>query len=83
MSVAESCEIVPLRFLLPGQVAWVDEVVGSSVNVHRLAELGLKPGTAVEVVQPGNPCIIRVAGSKLCFRDGDLLNVLVRLGETA
>jgi Fe2+ transport system protein FeoA len=61
----------------------VDEVVGEAGDVHRLAELGLRSGTPVEMVQPGNPCIIRVGGSKLCFRESDLLSVLVRLGESA
>lgn len=58
-------------------------MVGEPGDVQRLAELGLKPGAAVEMVQPGNPCIIRLAGSKLCFRETDLLSVLVRLGEAA
>jgi ferrous iron transport protein A len=79
----ETYEIVPLPFLVSGEPAQVDEVMGEPADVHRLAELGLKPGAAVEMVQPGNPCIIRLAGSKLCFRETDLLSVLVRLGESA
>lgn len=57
--------------------------MGETADVHRLAELGLKPDVAIEMVQAGNPCIIRVAGSRLCFRESDLLSILVRLGEAA
>ena len=77
------CQVLPLQFLAPGQPALVDDVLGEPADVHRLAELGLKPGAAVEMVQSGNPCIVRLGGSKLCFRDSDLLSVLVRLGEAA
>ena len=51
--------------------------VGVSVveKVRNIAEL-----TTVEMVQTGSPCIIRVDGHKLCFRDGECFNVLVRLG---
>jgi Fe2+ transport system protein FeoA len=79
----ENCSVLPLQFLAPGQPACVDEVLGEPADVNRLAELGLKPGVAIEMVQPGNPCIVRLAGSKLCFRETDLLSVLVRLGEAA
>lgn len=77
------CQVLPLHFLAPGQPACVDEVLGEPADVHRLAELGLKPGAAIEMVQSGNPCIVRLGGSKLCFRESDLLSVLVRLGEAA
>lgn len=77
------CQVLPLQFLAPGQPACVEEVLGEPADVHRLAELGLKAGVAIEMVQPGSPCIVRLGGSKLCFRDTDLLSVLVRLGEAA
>lgn len=83
MSSTESWQVVPLQFLAPGQQAAVDEVVGEPEQVHRLEELGLRPGTQIEMLQAGSPCIIRLAGSKLCFRETDLLNVLVRLGDAA
>jgi ferrous iron transport protein A len=75
--------IVPLQFLLPGQRAEVDEVVGGTEEVHRLEELGVRRGAEIEMLQAGSPCIIRLAGSKLCFRETDLLNVLVRLGTAS
>ena len=57
------------------------QVVGQPEQVHRLEELGLRGGTTVEMVQNGSPCIIRLAGHKLCFRADDMLHVLVRRGE--
>ena len=72
--------ILPLELLAAGQKAEVHQLVGSSADVHRLEELGLRAGAAIEMVNPGSPCIIRLAGHKLCFRDGEALRVLVRSG---
>lgn len=69
--------------LAPGQFALVEQLYGQTEQVHRLEELGLRQGVEVEMVQSGSPCIIRVAGSKLCFRECDLLSVLVRPGALA
>lgn len=76
-------EPIPLHLLASGQAALIDGVFGQPEQVHRLQELGLRAGVEIEMVQAGSPCIIRVAGSKLCFRDCDLLNVLVRPGALA
>jgi hypothetical protein len=34
----------------------------------------------IEMVQPGSPCIVRLAGHKLCFRESDVMGILVRAG---
>jgi Fe2+ transport system protein FeoA len=73
-------DLIPLEMLRPGQLAVVGEIVGQAEHVVRLEELGLRSGRAVEMVQAGSPCIIRVDGHKLCFRDGECFSVLVRLG---
>lgn len=75
------CDLIPMRYLAVGQVAQIGQLVGQAEQVHRLEELGLRRGTTIEMVQSGSPCIIRVAGSKICFRDCDLVNVLVHVGE--
>lgn len=75
-------EMLPLSELEAGQSAEIAQLVGRPDDVHRLEELGLRRGTAIEMVQPGVPCIIRVAGAKLCFRESDLFSVLVRIGVT-
>lgn len=73
-------ELLPLQLLAPGQAACVEQLYGQPDDVHRLEELGLRRGAEIEMVQTGSPCIVRVAGSKLCFRECDLLRVLVRPG---
>jgi Fe2+ transport system protein FeoA len=76
-------DLIPLPLLRPGQAAHIDQLVGSADAVHRLSELGLQAGRHVEMVQPGTPCIVKIDGSKLCFRDGEAMQVLVRLGAVA
>ena len=74
-------DLIPLNLLAPGQSADVGQILGQPDQVHRLEELGLRGGAKVEMVQSGSPCIIRLAGHKLCFRSGDdMLRVLVRRG---
>jgi ferrous iron transport protein A len=70
--------LVPLQCLRPGQSARVVRVVGQSDHVHRLEEFGLRRNTRIEMFRPGNPCILRLAGHKVCLRVGELLNVLVQ-----
>jgi len=73
--------VIPLHFLARGEVAEIDQLVGQSDDVHRLEELGLRSGVLVEMLQPGTPCIIGLAGHRLCFRHNDALGILVRLGD--
>jgi ferrous iron transport protein A len=55
-------------------------VLGVPDDVKRMEELGVRGGAKVEMVQAGSPCIVLLAGQKLCFRSGVLLSVLVRPG---
>ncbi len=75
-------ELIPLRFMSPGQTARVGDLVGNPADVHRLEELGLRRGVTVEMLQTGSPCIIRFSGGKFCVRDADGMGVLVELGAT-
>ena len=68
---------IPLALLARGQRGEVSELVGAADHVHRLEELGLRRGSLVEMLQAGSPCIVRLAGNKLCIRDADLFGVLV------
>jgi Fe2+ transport system protein FeoA len=70
-------ELMPISSLLPGQVAEVRQIVGRPEQVRRLEELGVRNGAALEIVQAGTPCIVRVGATKLCFRDGEMCSVLV------
>lgn len=68
---------VPLSSLTAGQSARISRILGHPDRVHRLAEFGLRGGTKIQMFRPGNPCIIRLAGNKVCIRSDNLLSVLV------
>jgi Fe2+ transport system protein FeoA len=74
---------VPLSLVTRGRFARISEVVGTCDDVRRLAEIGLRPGVHVEMLQPGSPCIIRAGESRYCLRDTDLCQVLVNLDDAA
>jgi ferrous iron transport protein A len=68
---------IPLRRLRPGQPACVTRIAGPTDDVHRLEEFGLRPGTKIEMFRPGSPCILRLAGSKVCLRTARRVQVFV------
>lgn len=76
-------ELISISALRPGQIAEVGELVGPRAHVRRLQELGLRAGALLQMIRCGSPCILRVDGSTLCFRDDDSLRVLVRSRKTA
>jgi Fe2+ transport system protein FeoA len=67
-----------LDTLHPGAWAEVAEVLGEPRWVGRLAELGLRAGLPVKVLQPGSPCLIEVGGCRLSLRIDGTFQVLVR-----
>jgi Fe2+ transport system protein FeoA len=68
---------IPLQDLPAGQSASVLRILGRADDVQRLEEFGIRRGTRVEMFRAGTPCILRIAGNKLCLRADDLLHVLV------
>jgi ferrous iron transport protein A len=70
--------LMPLDMLRAGEWAEVEEVTGLPAWVGRLAELGIRNGARVQVVQPGSPCLLSVGGCKLCLRGGECAQILVR-----
>ncbi|HXT58658.1 MAG TPA: FeoA family protein [Pirellulales bacterium] len=73
-------ELIPLGQLSTGRKAVVAAVLGGPEQVHRLHELGLRDGAAVEMVRTGSPCILRLGSQKLCFRADEMVSVLVKPG---
>jgi Fe2+ transport system protein FeoA len=67
----------PLQHLAAGQAGCIRRLIGLPDDVRRLEEFGLRPGARVEMFRPGNPCIVRLGGSKVCLRANDLLHILV------
>ncbi len=70
--------LMPLDMLQAGEWAEVHEVSGQAAWVGRLAELGIRQGCRVKVVQPGTTCLLDVGGCKLCLRPGECSQILVR-----
>jgi ferrous iron transport protein A len=76
-------DLIPIAALRPGQIAEVRQIAGRMEQIRRLEELGVRDGVIVEVVRAGTPCIIRVGGTRLCFRDGELCSVMVAARKSA
>lgn len=70
--------LIPLHRLPAGRSAHVGRIIGRPDHVHRLEEFGLRGGTKIVMFRSGNPCIIRLAGNKLCLRADELLSVMVK-----
>jgi ferrous iron transport protein A len=68
---------VSIRQLSAGQSAFIHQIQGHPDHIHRLEEIGLRGGSRIEMFRPGNPCIIRMAGNKICLRADDMLDVIV------
>ena len=75
-------DLIPLHLLSRGEFAEIDQLVGGTEEVHRLEELGLRSGVMIEMLQPGTPCIVGLAGHRLCLRQNDAIGILVRAGVT-
>jgi Fe2+ transport system protein FeoA len=73
-----SQEILPLDLLGSGEWADVEEVCGEPKLVGRMAELGLRAGSRLRVLQAGRPCLLQVGESRLSLRGDAGFQVLVR-----
>jgi Fe2+ transport system protein FeoA len=70
--------VLPLELLGSGEWAEVAEVKGEPGLVGRMAELGVRIGSRLQVLQPGSPCLLRVAGARLSLRGDLAVQILVR-----
>ena len=70
--------MLPLELLRSGEWADVAEVQGEPVWISRMAELGLRAGSRVQILQPGSPCLLQLNGFRLSLRAGNGSQILVR-----
>lgn len=73
-------EVIPLELLRRGEwaeVAEVAQVEGAAGLSMRMAELGLRPGSRLRMIEPGWPCLFDLGGSRLSLRSSDAVQVLV------
>jgi Fe2+ transport system protein FeoA len=71
-------DLLPLELLDRDTWADVAEVTGEHHWVSRLAELGLRTGCRLRVLQPGSPCLLQVGECRLCLRADLAGQILVR-----
>lgn len=74
---------VLLEELESGELAEVGWVVGDREWVARMAELGLRPGQQLRILQSGSPCVVSLGGSRLSLRCGKAGRVYVRRMATS
>jgi ferrous iron transport protein A len=70
--------LLPLELLGKGEWADVAQVCGDTASVHRLAEMGVRSGCRLCVLQPGCPCLLQIGGVRLCLRSHLPTEILVR-----
>jgi ferrous iron transport protein A len=70
--------LLPLECLQTGEWAEVEHVEGEPAWVGRMAELGVRAGCRLRMLQAGSPCLLDLAGSRLCLRGESLMQILVR-----
>ena len=63
--------MMPLDMLRPGEWADIAEVSGEPALVGRMAEMGIRSGCRLQVLQPGSPCLLNINGCRLCLRTDD------------
>ncbi len=71
--------LVPLDLLQAGEWGCVAEVAGEATWVRRLAEMGLREGCKLQVLQPGSTCLLNVEGCRLCVRGHESSQILVHV----
>lgn len=69
--------LMPLDLLDAGEWAEVAEVTGEPGWVGRLAELGIRVGCRLRVLQPGSPCLLQIGSSRLSLRGQLTAQILV------
>ena len=70
--------LLPLECLRPGEWAEVRDVSGEPDWIGRLAELGVRIGSRIQMLRGGSPCLIQVGGGRLSLRGEQSAGVLVR-----
>jgi Fe2+ transport system protein FeoA len=71
-------ELLPLELVGSGEWADVADVQGEPAWVGRMAELGVRVGSRLRVLQAGSPCLLQVGGSRLSLRGEAAWHILVR-----
>jgi Fe2+ transport system protein FeoA len=70
--------LLPVEFLQAGEWAEVADVTGEPAWIGRMAELGIRAGSRLRVLQPGSPCLLQLDGLRISLRGDWSTRILVR-----
>jgi len=70
--------LLPLDCLRAGEWADVAEISGEPAWVGRMAELGIRTGCRLQMVQTGSPCLLNINNCRLCLRSDSTSQILVK-----
>jgi Fe2+ transport system protein FeoA len=70
--------LLPLDLLRSGDWADVAEITGEPSLVGRLAEMGVRAGCRLQMLQSGCPCMFQVGGCRLSLRGECCMQIMVR-----
>jgi ferrous iron transport protein A len=71
-------DLMPLEMLEAGEWADVAQVTGEACWVCRMAEMGLRIGSRLRILQAGSPCLLQVGEARLSLRGACAMQILVR-----
>lgn len=77
MASETAAHILPIELLRSGERGVIHDLFGEEAVIHRLSEMGLRPGVAFRMVQPGTPCILCIGEHRLTVRLDPSLQILV------
>jgi Fe2+ transport system protein FeoA len=69
---------LPLDMVAAGSWADVTDVAGEPAWVGRMAELGIRCGSRLRVLNPGCPALIEIGSARVCVRAGECCQIFVR-----
>jgi len=72
------CHLLPLELIRNGEWAEIEDIHGEPTWISRMAELGVRVGSRLQVLRQGRPCLLRIGTSRLSLRDESGMRILVR-----
>jgi len=76
--LAVNTNLLPLELVRSGEWAVVAEVHGEPSWIGRMAELGVRIGSRLQVLQSGSPCLLLIGGARLSLRSELAMQIWVR-----
>ena len=74
-------QVVPLEFRSVGERGRIYDLDGDRGLIDRLAEMGIRQGVEIHIVQTGSPCIVAFDNHRLSFRCDESASILVEVFE--